>query len=165
MTRPLAIAAAAVLSAAPLAAQQVGDRLPTDFVLRNLGGRETSLAAGRGGVRVVNVWATWCPPCRAELPSLAALADSLRGDGIAVHAVAVDRPGAVARFVAGLAEAPPVLVEHERFPREWGRWALPVTYVLGPDDRLLFIHRGAARWDAAEVVASLRQLAAGEGVD
>jgi len=142
-------------------AQAIGTRLPTGFQLTRLAGGVDSLGAGRGAVRVVNVWATWCTPCRVELPSLAALADSVRGDHIRVYAIAIDDPERVRAFAATLPASLPIFLERERFPKSWGRWALPTTYVLDGDDRLISVHHGAARWDAPAVVASLRALAAG----
>ncbi len=144
-------------AAASLPAQQVGERLPTDFVIERLDGTQVSLADSRGSVRIVNVWASWCRPCVAELPSLAAMADSLADAGVTVYAVALDRSRQrLVNFLRRLAAAPEVYVERQSFPREWGRWALPMTWIIGPDDRLLHIHRGAARWDEPAVLASLR---------
>lgn len=153
--------AAAILvatSTAALPAQRVGQVLPTDFVVESLDGSRTTLAASRGKVRVVNAWASWCKPCRIELPSLRAMADSLRDEGVEVYAVAIDQPGNVRRFVSRTAELPPVYLEHQSIPREWGRWGLPTTWVIGPDDQLLHVHFGAAKWDDPEVLAELRKL-------
>jgi len=142
-------------------AQVVGSRLPTGFAITRLGGGVDSLAAGRGLVRVVNVWATWCKPCRVELPSLAALADSVRGEAIRVYAIAIDDPDRVRAFAATLPASLPIYLEHAPFPKAWGRWALPTTYVIDGSDRLISVHHGAARWDAGPVIATLRALAAG----
>jgi thiol-disulfide isomerase/thioredoxin len=143
-------------------AQSAGTRLPTDFPILRLAGGVDSIASGRGNVRVVNVWATWCKPCRVELPSLAALADSVRGEPIRVYAIAIDDPDRVRAYAATLPASLPIYLEHARFPKAWGRWALPTTYVLDGDDRLISVHHGAARWDAPPVIATLRALAAGE---
>jgi thiol-disulfide isomerase/thioredoxin len=148
-----------LLTGSPLAAQRVGTQLPGDFAVATLPGQILPWSEATGGVRVVNLWASWCPPCRAELPSLGVLARALAPDGITVVALALDRPGAVHRFLATVPEPPPVLVEHEPLPRAWGRWALPVTLILGADDRVLHTHFGAARWDDPAVIAAVRALA------
>lgn len=148
----------AIGAASPLAGQRVGDVLPGDFTVATLAGDTVGWSTATRGVRVVNLWATWCTPCRAELPGLGRLARAVAADGISVVALALDRPAAVARFVATLPEAPPVLVQHDPLPRAWGRWALPVTLVLGADDRVLHTHFGAARWDDPEVIRALRAL-------
>lgn len=146
--------------AAGASAQRVGDRVPTDFAIARLDGSTTSLAERPGTVRIVNVWATWCTPCIAELPSLAAMADSLRADGVQVYAVAIDDGRRVHRFLRRVKVAPPIYLEHDGFPRAWGRLTLPKTWIVGPDDRVLSVRYGAARWDAPAVLASLRALIA-----
>jgi thiol-disulfide isomerase/thioredoxin len=151
------LALALGLLATPLAAQRTGDVLPTAFALGRLDGGRDSLAGARGMVRIVNVWATWCPPCRAELPSLAALADSVRGEPIRVYAVAIDDPDRVRAIAASLPSLP-VYLERVRFPKAWGRWAMPTTYVLDGDDRLVLVHHGATKWDDPAVIRQLRAL-------
>lgn len=161
MVRMSALFLTVLLGPALASGQQVGHQVPTDFTMRTLSGDTTSLAASAGRVRIVNLWATWCTPCRVELPSLGGLADSVRADGIEVVALALDRADRVRRFLATLSTAPPrVVIEDQPLPRRWGMWALPVTLVLGRDDRVLHVHYGAARWDDPAVVASLRELVA-----
>lgn len=154
----LVLLGASLAGASPLPAQRVGDLLPDRFTVATVSGDTAAWADATRGIRVVNLWATWCTPCRAELPSLAALADSLAPDRASVVALALDRPAAVRRFLATIAEPPPVLVEHDPLPRAWGRWALPVTVILDADNRVLHTHFGAARWDDAAVVAAVRAL-------
>lgn len=160
----LALVVATLLAAGALPAQRVGEVLPGRFAVHTLAGDALPWSDATSGTRVVNLWATWCTPCRAELPGLAALADSLSGSPISVVALALDRPAAVRRFLATLPKAPPILIEHEPLPKAWGRWALPVTIILDAEDRVLHTHFGAARWDDPAVIASVRALhAAGTG--
>ena len=69
----------------------VGARAPS-YSAPDLKGRPLSLASLQGKVVVLNVWATWCPPCRAEMPALQRLYDELRDQGLEVVAVSVDAP-------------------------------------------------------------------------
>jgi cytochrome c-type biogenesis protein len=81
---------------------QVGDEAP-DFAARMLDGSEVSLTDLRGKVVLLNVWATWCVPCRKEMPALERLHQELGDDGLVVLAVSVDAAGAedaVNAFVA-----------------------------------------------------------------
>lgn len=161
MVRLISLMLVLSLPVVPATGQRVGQQVPTNFVMRTLGGDTTSLATWTGRARVVNLWASWCTPCRVELPTLGALADSLAGDGIVVVALALDRAAPVRRFLATLTDRPPrVLLEDAPLPRRWGTWALPVTIVLDGDDRILHVHHGAARWDDPRVVASIRALVA-----
>lgn len=154
----LALLLAALLPVGPLSAQRPGEVLPSRFAVATPAGETVAWTDATAGTRVVNLWATWCTPCRAELPSLAALADSLAGSPISVVALALDRPAAVRRFLATLPRAPEILVEHDPLPRAWGSWALPVTIILDAEHRVLHTHFGAARWDDPAVVAAVRQL-------
>lgn len=62
-----------------------------DFVLRDINGRECSLASLKGKVVILNFWATWCPPCKAEMPSLNRLYSDLKPRGLEVVAISSDR--------------------------------------------------------------------------
>jgi peroxiredoxin len=85
----LAACAAALLTVA--AAPKAGDRAPA-LVLKTIDGRTLDLAALKGKVVVVNFWATWCPPCREEMPALDAWYRARRAQGVEVIGVSVDKP-------------------------------------------------------------------------
>jgi cytochrome c biogenesis protein CcmG/thiol:disulfide interchange protein DsbE len=97
-----------------------------------LGGKAFSLAAEKGKVVVVNFWATWCEPCRAEMPALDAYYKQHKAEGLEVVAISMDQPGddekvrEVMRafsFDAGLGR--------EASFRGYGRiWRLPLTFVI-----------------------------------
>jgi cytochrome c biogenesis protein CcmG, thiol:disulfide interchange protein DsbE len=85
----------AILSLLPvpgaLAAPEVGAQAPA-FVAQELNGQTFDLAAQRGKVVIVNFWATWCPPCRKEMPALDAFYRKYHGQGLEMIGVSVDRP-------------------------------------------------------------------------
>ena len=149
----------------------VGARLPVprpadhgmaDFrwVLRTLDDRVVQLEDYRGRVLFVNLWATWCPPCIEELASIQALADSLAGEaGVAFLAVSPERRGPVERFVKRRGLTVPVYLESTRMPGAYGLRALPTTFVIDRQGRIVLAHRGAAHWDTARMRAFLRELA------
>lgn len=68
---------------------EVGTRAP-DFAARDLDGREVSLSDLEGEVVLLNIWATWCPPCREEMPSMQRLHEELGPEGLRIVAVSVD---------------------------------------------------------------------------
>jgi len=128
------------------------------------GGRAHGIAdfAGRG--LVINLWATWCPPCVAEMPALDRLAEMLAQDGIVVLPLASDRGG-----------APVVQAFYERLRlRHLGLWldprgaaaralgvrALPTTVIVDRGGRERARLEGDAAWDAPEFVAAIRRLTA-----
>lgn len=73
---------------------EVGTGAP-DFVAQTLEGEEVSFSSVRGEVVLLNVWATWCPPCREEMPSMQRLYEELGPDGLRIVAVSVDAPTGV----------------------------------------------------------------------
>ena len=134
-----------------------------DFSVRPLDGTVRSFSVvSAPRVRVVNIWAPWCGPCVAELPSLQALADSLRADGVDVVTVTGDRESSVRAFLRKSPLRLPVLLEQSALPESWQVSMLPTTLVLDADGRVLERHRGARVWHDAATVARLRAAARGE---
>ena len=162
--------AAALLVAAPCAAQPVDAATPSSAAvrtelpaaagwrLRALDGRVTTLGALRGRPVVLNVWASWCPPCVAELRSLQALHDSLAAEGVAVVLVSPEAPATVRAVLARRRITVPAFVEAEPAPAALGVRALPTTIVLDREGRVALVRRGAAEWDQPAVRAWLRAL-------
>ncbi len=130
-----------------------------DFTIRDLDGRTISSAALRGKVTVINFWATWCGPCRAEIPDLVALQEKYK-DTLQVIGISQDEapPEVVKRFAADHKINYPVVMmtaELEKlFP---GVVALPTSYVLDRDARIVQKHVGMLRSETTE--AEVRVLA------
>jgi peroxiredoxin len=124
----LAACAAALLMTA---AAKPGDKAPA-LVLPTIDGRTLDLAALKGKVVVVNYWATWCPPCRSEMPALDAWYRARRGEGVEVIGVSADKPrdrDAVKTVMQPFAY--PAGLEADAKADGFGRpLALPITYVI-----------------------------------
>ncbi|GAB4475673.1 MAG: hypothetical protein Kow0088_12750 [Anaerolineales bacterium] len=103
-----------------------------ELTLSDLEGKSVSLADYRGQVILVNNWATWCPPCRAEMPELEAYYQAHREQGFVILAIeAGDPPQEVADFVRQYGLSFPVLLDPEnRAIAAFGNPALPNTYVI-----------------------------------
>ncbi len=134
-----------------------GTPAPSLIVLRP-DGTELDLATPRPRVRLVHFWATWCGPCRTELPAL--LARAAEVDGLELLAVSVDDDWDVVRgfFPRGL----PAEVVRLRDPgahRRYGTQALPDSYVLTPDGRVVEQIAGARDWSRPDARQYLRALA------
>ena len=124
-------------------------------------GRAQTLADFRGKVVLLNVWATWCEPCREEMPTLDRLQARLGGDRFQVVALSVDQQGvsiarkfydefaikALALYVDPTARAAFTL----------NAPGLPVTLLVDRNGREIGRHLGAVKWDAPEVVERLRR--------
>ncbi|MCK0169220.1 TlpA family protein disulfide reductase [Jannaschia sp. S6380] len=115
-----------------------------------------------GEVVVLNFWATWCAPCRAEMPSLQALQDELGDDGLEVVTLAFGRhnPEAMARFWAdtGVTTLPLHLDARSEVARGMGVKGLPHTVLLDREGRVVAELVGEADWAAPETLALMRAL-------
>jgi thiol-disulfide isomerase/thioredoxin len=114
------------------------------FKAVDLDGREVSSESARGKVIIVNFWATWCPPCRAEIPDLVALQDKYR-DQLQIIGVSEDELPAeeVKRFVADHQINYPVVMTSRDIDRLFpGVQALPTSFILDRDSRLVQKHVG-----------------------
>jgi peroxiredoxin len=132
-----------------------------DLRLPSLAGGEVDLAAYRGRVVLLNFWATWCPPCVAEMPSLERLHRALGPEGLAVVTVSADDDVAGLRdFVKRNGITLPVLLDPDGrvAGRAYGTTAYPETFVLDGSGILLQHYVGPARWDAPEALAHFRNL-------
>jgi peroxiredoxin len=131
------------------------------------GGDDVDLASLQGRLVVLNFWATWCPPCVQEMPSLDSLHRALASDGLTVVAVSVDEdPGALRRFVDSKALGLLVL----RDPggrRAWAAYGVegyPMTFVIGPDGVVRERYDGPTEWDTPGALAHFRELLRATGV-
>jgi peroxiredoxin len=127
--------------------------------LPGLDGPEVDLAALRGRPVVVNFWATWCEPCREEMPSIERLRASLEGRPFAVLAVNLAEPESrIRKFLDTMPLGFAVLLDRDaKVARAWQAKMLPATYIVGPDGVIRFQHRGELDWSKPEV---RRQIAA-----
>lgn len=144
---PAPAGAAAGASSQPAAAAlQVGERRP-DFTLPDTEGVPRSVSEFDGKLLIVNFWATWCPPCRDEIPAFVRLQQDYAAQGVQFLGVALDRAEAVRAFIAEHAvNYPSVYGEHEAIAlsKAYGNriGGLPFTVVVGRDGRVLRMHQG-----------------------
>jgi len=135
----------ALLAAAAAAGASVAPRSQApDFTLRQIDGPNLRLGEQRGRVVMVNFWATWCGPCRIELPQLAKLHDRYRGSGFLLLGVNIDEDPNAARALAGkLGLKFPVLLDTDK--KVVGTYdlnAMPATVLIDKDGRVRHLHRG-----------------------
>ena len=121
--------------------------------LSDLQGTKHTLAGYRGKVVLVNFWATWCEPCREEMPSIERLRASLQDRPFVVLAVNLAEPESrIRKFLATMPLGFPVLLDRDsQTSRAWQAKLLPATYIVGPDGRIRYRHVGPLDWSAPEV--------------
>jgi len=133
-----------------------------DFSLPDMDGASHALSDYRGKVVMLNFWATWCPPCRREMPSMERLYDKFKARGLEVVAVnQFEDPDLVFEFTGRLSLAPtfPILFDREsRVAEQYGVKGLPTTYLLDRDGNIRFQAIGGREFDHPEVEALIEQL-------
>ena len=131
------------------------------FVLKRYDGGQIDLASYRGTVVLVNFWATWCPPCVAEFPSLLALRDEFADQPFEILAVNWgERDDAIAGFIDSLGRAVnfPILVDRSvlTVAEDWPVRALPTTIIVDKRGNLAFRITGDRDWNSARSQALIR---------
>jgi len=139
-----------------------GKAIPEGLVFLDADGAETRFDAFRGRGLVVNFWATWCPPCVAEMPALDRAHAALAADRIEILALSSDRGGKaqVAPFYArtGVRNLGIWLDPRGATGRALGVRGLPTTLILDRNGREVARLEGEAEWDRLEMLAAIRRL-------
>ncbi|GAB5446877.1 TlpA family protein disulfide reductase [Gymnodinialimonas sp.] len=125
---------------------------------------EGALEDYAGQYVLLNFWATWCAPCREEMPSLQALQDQMGGESFQVVTLATGRnpPQAIRRFFdeEGITTLPQYRDINQQIAREMAIFGLPITVVLDPSGQEIARLRGDAHWDGPEAIAMLEAIIA-----
>ena len=137
----------------------VGDRAP-DFKVVTDGGRSITRSNFRGRLLVLNFWATWCPPCIEEIPSLNEFQKRLASQGVVVLGVSVDKSEKVYREFLRKAN---VSFQTARDPEagisaQYGTFKFPETYVIDSSGRVVQKHIGARNWSDEQLLTEIRAL-------
>ena len=124
-----------------------------DFALKDINGRTYRLADLRGKIVFLNLWATWCPPCRMEMPSMERLHRRLQGTDFIMLAVSEDEDGsaAVRPFVDQMGLTFPVLLDQDGvLPPRYGVTGYPETFVIDRDGRVIQHTVGPENWESEQ---------------
>jgi peroxiredoxin len=137
-----------------------GQPLPPALALSGLDGKARDLAALRGKVVLVNFWASWCPPCVHEMPSMQQLWRDLRGQGFEILAVNLgEKEPAMRDFVARHRLDFPILLDPAReAAKAWRIYAYPTSFLIDRQGRVRLAVAGGIDWNEPQVRASIRAL-------
>ena len=134
----------------------------SDVAFTGQDGTEMTLADFQGQYVVLNFWATWCAPCRKEMPHLSALQTELGGDAMQVVTIATGRNPrpAMERFFAeiGVDNLPLHTDPRQALARNLGILGLPVTIILDPEGQEIARMQGDADWSSESALAIMRAL-------
>jgi thiol-disulfide isomerase/thioredoxin len=138
------------------------DRPVPPLDLAALDGKRWRLEALAGTVVVLNFWATWCKPCRIEMPSLAAMAAQRRSDGVGVAAVNyLEAPEKIRSYLEHAPFEPPILLDRDGDATvAWTPRVFPSTVLIGRDGRPAQTVVGELDWQGAEAQSLLEPLVA-----
>ena len=140
------------------------DEAAPDFLLRDATGNELRLTALRDHPVILHFWATWCEPCREELPTLEAMARHMADSGVILVAVAIDEEGDAARvrrYAQDLRVTFPVYLAREgTISERYWSWGVPVTYLINPQGRLVARALGPRDWASVSMQTLISQFVA-----
>ena len=159
---PLCLLLFAALAQAGQGLSPLPKRPAPELGLRDLNGHLHRLRDYRGQVLIVNFWATWCPPCRAEMPSMEAAWQQLKGKNIRLLAVNVgETEDQVWAFTAEYDLSFPLLLDEDgKAVRRWPVRGLPTTFVVDPQGNLTYQALGERDWADPKLLGKIRALAA-----
>lgn len=131
-----------------------------NFKLEDQEGKFVQLTDFKGKVVIINFWATWCPPCRKEMPSMQRAWEKLQKEDIVLLAINVGEDSdAIFAFTAEYPVEFPLLMDKtSSVSREWRVRGLPSTYVIDPQGRIIYRAIGGREWDAPELLEQIRAL-------
>ena len=133
---------------------------PYPLPLLTLDGRPANLRQFRGKVVLVNLWASWCPPCLAEMPGLQALCQKTDTSKVAFVLISLDaNPNKARALLKRKGYTLPVFFPAAPLPAPFDSPSIPATFVLTPTGQLADRHLGMADYDTPEFRAALEKLA------
>jgi cytochrome c biogenesis protein CcmG, thiol:disulfide interchange protein DsbE len=141
---------------------ELGDKA-VDFTVPRLDGGEIALRNYRGHVVLVNFWATWCPPCIEETPSLEKFAEQVKPYGVDVIGVSVDQdPAALAKYIKDYHLTYPIGRDpSQALAWRYGTRLWPETYIIGRDGRVASKIISNTDWEDPRMISFVRELAEG----
>ena len=132
-----------------------------DFLVVNLNGASKTRASAKGNIVLLNFWATWCPPCKAEMPSIEALSAKMKGKKFEIVAVNLgDSVTEVKDFLKEYRYSFPIYLDTQnRLSATYASQGIPTTYVLDKQGRFIAGVVGGVDYSRPEVVSLLTKLA------
>ena len=141
----------------------VGDIAP-DFQLEDLKGNKVSLSNLRGKVVLVNFWATWCPPCIEEMPSMERLNEVMANDDFVMLAINTEESGrsVVPAFLEKTPYTFPILYDDEGVvQKRYGVFKFPESFIVGKDGAVVEKVIGPLDWSSVKTITYLKNLTKG----
>lgn len=131
-----------------------------DFTLKSESGKIFHLSDFRGQVVLINFWATWCPPCRREMPSMERMWKKIKGKGVQVLAIDVGEDAdTIFEFLGTYPVNFPLLMDRDgRVVKKYPVTGLPTSYIIDPEGKVIYRAVGSREWDDPKLYEQLLQL-------
>ena len=143
-----------------LGCEKASKDIPPDFTLESLTGEKITLSDFTGHVVVLNFWATWCPPCRAEIPDFQAAWDKYKDNGVVFLGVSIDQNKSdVESYIKDSGVTYTILLDlTNQVAGLYGISAIPTTFILDVDGSVLFSQVGSMTIDqlSAQIEGALK---------
>ncbi len=143
---------------------KIGSLAP-DFTFPDLNDSERKLSDYRGKVVFINIWATWCPPCIYEMPSMQRLYDQLKGEDFEILAISIDALGkqVVEPFIQKYHLTFPILLDPTgKIKKLYATTGVPESFIVDKNGILVLKVIGPQKWDSEAVLKFFRRLIQGE---
>ena len=133
-----------------------------NFTVESAKGGSMSLSQAKGKIVLLNFWATWCPPCRAEMPSIQALWEKRKDKAFTIIAVSVgEQKDTVTKFIAQNKYSYPIFLDPTgQLGSAFNASSIPTTYILDKEGKVIAGTQGGREYDSAEVLAAFDELMA-----
>lgn len=137
-----------------------GNPPAADFSLTDIDERRHTLSGYRGKVVIVNFWATWCPPCRFELPSMDRAWQRLKDKDVVMLGINVGEDAeTIFTFTSDYPVTFPLLMDRDSSVlQKYPVIGLPTTFIISPEGKLVYKAIGTREWDADEVIQKVLEL-------
>ncbi|MCG8428676.1 MAG: TlpA family protein disulfide reductase [Chromatiales bacterium] len=128
----------------------------------DVNGNSHMLSSYKGRVVVINFWATWCIPCRKEMPALENAWQQLKSHDVVFLAIAMnDEAASIKRFLEKTAVTFPIPLDGDgQVANQWRVTGIPVTFILDKAGRIIYRETGVREWDSAQIVDKIVALGA-----
>ncbi len=132
------------------------------FALKDLSGNKVAFHDYKGKVLFINLWATWCGPCRAEMPGIQSLSEKLRGEQVEFVMLSVDKEAALPKVKTYLQDNQftlPVFMPNGYLPEQFQVPSIPTTFIVGKNGKILIKEVGTRNYDTNKMVDFLKEQA------
>ncbi|MBF0520687.1 MAG: TlpA family protein disulfide reductase [Nitrospirae bacterium] len=144
---------------APWELDEIDGKPAPDFEMQSVNGTTVSLASLKGKVVLLNFWATWCPPCKEEMPSMEALSKMFKNDNFTVLAASASSQNDIKKFAQKNHVTFQFLLDPKnKIAKSFKVYMLPVTFLISKEGVIVKKYIGAQNWTEPAIVKDIKKL-------